>query len=71
MATGYLFHQAYKSTPSNLDFFPFLVALALGFLVCMIGTQNVATIMMLQGRFLLRDYLQHRAKRFKLFVALD
>ncbi len=37
----------------------------------MVGTQNVAIIMMFQGRFLLRDYLKPRISKYKLFLALD
>jgi|LauGreDrversion4_2_1035121.scaffolds.fasta_scaffold166428_2 uncharacterized membrane protein YdjX (TVP38/TMEM64 family) len=71
IASGYLFHQVYKSTLSKLPINKRVVAMTLGGCVCMVGTQNVAIIMMFQGRFLLRDYLKPRISKYKLFLALD
>ena len=39
--------------------------------VVFLGAQGCATIMLLMGRFVLKDWLRKKATSFKLFKALD
>lgn len=43
----------------------------LGFICSLMGTQAGSTFAMLLGRFVLRDFLAERSKKFKIVLALD